>query len=363
MLDNLIIPEFSYKVFNNEDLLYEPEEQKGDILRYDNINLTRLSYEEKNKLLIDLRDQYAKVAEQGFEYKDHILNRYFFKEFVIKEKVDKGITDPYSNKKSHLHYPGYEEFMEDYQDQTRFFKYSLSNWKESSKIKHIDDRILTVDVYTEYKFNFNFAASSHFERDFSFKIKVAHKDDIASIADQIMERTDNPNLYVLPIYLTNGNDKYVRISDYKNDYKRNYYNIYDIIDFIYHSLIRFMLFNLYLLNKVEENEEFSFKNDNDIVSADLVSYIKKNPKTDKKIIIRDDKGIMIKIDPKEKNIYDHSNTLVRTLCDYKYQVHGHYRHQWYGSRKNNTRHTELIWIESYEKNPSNRYRIIKERML
>ncbi|MBR6289397.1 MAG: hypothetical protein IKR19_08680 [Acholeplasmatales bacterium] len=343
-MNTLSFPIYSYISFNRKhgDLDYKEPESRGDIIRYDYFNLTKLDIDTKRKLFENMQKEFDEAKAQGFEYKDYIINRYFFKQFVIREKTDA-------------------------ENQTRFYKYSLSDWDERNKSIGLDDRILTVDIYTEFEDGF-------FQRDMSLKLRVGHRHEILDYINTVLDKceynTENirrQDLYIAPLYYTvdtTDEGSYYRISDMNNkggSWSDNL--IIKNLQYIPQSLMRFSLFNFYMLNKVEDNStmEFIDSNTGNTTSDNIVEYIKKNPTKDKKVMIYDNTGMRIKINPERKNIYSHDNLSIRTLCDYKFQVRAHYQHYWVGSSCDGTLHREYRWKESYYKNPDNKFRIIKER--
>ena len=349
-MKELYFPSYSYKSFEEKDLRFIHSDTLENLNRYDYINLTRLNLKNKQKMLQDLLHDYLEAAGREYDYKDYIISRYFYKQFVIRENTDEG-------------------------NQVRYYKYTLSDWDESAKDVGLDNRILTIEIYTKD------TSTNKCVRDVTYKLMVGHKLNILDQINKVIDALDagevitskKINLYVIPlffsIYPLNSLDNigsipfnsftYERISQIKH-YPDSLMK--QILLFLPQSLYRFCIFNYYMLNRVEDNVEMIFLNSNNNFELDtLVSYIKRHPKEDKHVVIRDFKyNLSIKMDPSRSNIYSHDNVIIRTLCDYRHQVHAHYQHYWKGSKKDGTRHRELIWKESYERNKDKPYRVIKE---
>lgn len=359
---------YSYRVFTENDLKYDAPDNLKQLNRYDYINLTTIiSLTSKQKMLSDLLGEYLKTQDMGFEYKDHILNRYYYQQFVIREKTDDG-------------------------NQIRYYKYTLSDWDEKSKEEELDDRTLTIEVYTRDK------DSDDLYRDICFKLKVGHKHELMNQIDDILPEleeqveeyntmiqdgrmpSDNKyrtekNLYVIPLYFnlhplvkitddeTNPIFKpdYVRISELKGNYSKN--ESLQILQMFPQAIYRFCIFNLYMINKVELNEEMIFVDTmtGHYETDNMIDYIRRHPTEDKHVLIRDFKNnLAIKIHPGRQNIYSRDNKSIRRLCDYMIQVHGHYQRYWYGSDKDGSKHVEWVWKESYPRNSHKPFRVIKE---
>lgn len=359
-MENLHFPLYSYRVFKEEELEYDIPDDLKQLNRYDYINLTNItSNKAKQKMLSDLLSEYLKVQEEGFEYKDHILDRYYYKQFVIRETTDD-------------------------ESQTRYYKYTLSDWDEASKKDELDDRTIAIDIYSK---NNN---DDSYWRDASFKLKVGHKHELMNQVDDILMELDEQvngkeydsdmyttekNLYVVPLYFNihpindskhesfhmNHGPSYTRVSILKGNYSVSMCR--SIFSLFQQAMYRFCIFNLYMINKIEMNEEMIFVDTNDAhyESDNMIDYIKRHPFEDKHVLIRDFKyNISIKMDPSRKNIYSRDNKTIRTLCDYQHQVHGHYQRYWYGSEKDGTRHVEWVWKDAYSRNDHKLYRVIKE---
>lgn len=328
-------PVYSYRSFTSDELEYTEPDSLKELNRYDYINLTRLPIETKRKMLREMLDNYIDVEKQGFEYKDCILQRYFYKQFVIRENTDDA-------------------------KQVRYYKYTLSDWNEESKSVGLDDRVLTIEIYTKFP-------DDELFRDVCYKLKVGHKAEIIDQMNGTKDKYDDfgsisdENLYIIPLYfVTEEGNKYVRIWEMK---ARTSKQQESIMLFFLQAMYRFCIFNLYMLNKVEMDEKMVFEDTRDyhFEVDNMIDYIKRNPKADKHVLIRDFKyNLSIKMKPIKQNIYSRDNKTIRTLCDYQFQVHGYYEHYWCGSKKDGTRHRELRWIDSYPKNIKKKFRVIKE---
>ena len=303
---DVTFPVYSYRSFTSEDLEYTEPDSLIELNRYDYINLTRQSLDLKRKMLRQMLDHYFEIEKKGFDYKDCMLQRYFYKQFVIRENTDEG-------------------------NQIRYYKYTLSDWNDESKEKGLDDRVLTIETYAKF-------ADGTLQRDVCYKLKVGHKTEIINQINGTKDKYDefgditDVNLYIVPLYFLTSGDEYRRIDAIKS-LKPTMQE--SILLFFLQAIYRFIIFNLYMIENTEENKEMIFNMPDDSYEIyNLIDYIKKYPSEDKKVLIRDFKyNLSIKMNPANKNIYDHYNKVIRTLCAYRHQVHSHWQRYHKGSKK------------------------------
>lgn len=337
--ETLEVPDFSVDSFKNPKYLSETmfnrnliltiDEALEEIKRLDTINLKFSSDLERNKFLADILSEFRNnYFEQGPSYKDYISYRYWLKEFVIKERV----ID---------------------ENATYYIHYRLSDWDEESKRNNYDDRILTVDLYAIDKYG-------KCARNITFKLFAAHKDLIfSSLFDVGFDNMED----TLPIYtniVSHNKFKIFKKKDFTSWIDDDTFerNISVMITF---SLLRYITMNYYMLNKIEENDNIIVENKEPMT---IVDYIKSEATSDKKkvkIYFDSEKNISAKLSTDNKNIYSHNNHVIRTLCDYKFQVCAHYQHYWVGSGKDKKR--ILKWKESYYKNTDKEFNIIHEKRI
>ena len=354
-----IFPELTYNSFEKNK--YEncwnwffPNKYLTEIRRLDYISLLSLTDSECANFLTKIITEYSQDLKNGLNYKDHIFNRFYFKKFHIRERI----RDPRGK----------------YDDQTRYYYYELSDYGTDKK--QFDDRLLAISVYTSQGDNVQFEGS--------WQVFASH---VAFIFMDIISKDNKLNIEGLdkciPIYyywpeetdiILNVYKKYSH-EDLKNTITQTiaYYNsstdFYTIdesvrrfYDFFSQALTRFVAFNHYILNKVEEEQEVSM--DNFETSGTIVECVKAKAYMDKKIRVNLDKDYDIKlnVNPKNINIYSHDNKIVRRLCDYKFQVCAHWHSYWYGPKnKPEERHKEIKWVEAYYKNKDKEFNIVKER--
>lgn len=336
-MDSLHFPMYSYRTFSKEEIEYNKIEEYSDIIRYDYFDFTKISFEDRYKFTEKLLSRYDDIESKGFEYNDFMTHRYFFKEFVLREI---------------------------FEDKSLYVKYYLSDWNKVNKDKEYDDRMLIIDIYMQ--------DGDIFYRVFSYKIKIGHKDDIIKYLQYLDDKCEkdtslilSENLYVLPLYISVHKSEYVRISDLYKKFDRSKLDhsmIYSACTSALRYIRLFSLLNFYMIDKVENNEEFDFLDNGNIVSNTLTTYISKKAVKDKTVVIDMGNKIRLRIKPKRDNIYNHNNHTLRSLCDYKFQVSAHYHTYWIGSKKNNTRRKIKKWVESYFKNADKEFNIIKKRI-
>ena len=337
-----------------------PNANLDEIRRLDYISLLSLNDDECTNFLTKIIMEYADDLKNGLNYKDHIFNRFYFKKFHIRERI----RDPKNSDN----------------EQIRYYYYELSDY--GTKAKQFDDRILAISAYTSKgdKVVFEgcwqiFAAHAAF-----IFMDIMAKDN--KLDDEGLDKCI-PMYYYNPLFMDNT-EKYDLYLKYSHDGLRkvlmedsklngndptNLYHLHLInksiklfYDFFSQALTRFVAFNHYMLNKVEEEQEVSM--DNFETSGTIVECVKSRAYMDKKIRINLDRDYDIKlnINPKRRNIYSHNNKIIRRLCDYKFQVCAHWHSYWYGPKnKPKERHKERKWVEAYYKNEDNEFNIIKEK--
>ena len=331
-----------------------PNKYLTEIRRLDYISLLSLTDSECTNFLTKIITEYSEALKNGLNYKDHIFNRFYFKKFHIRERV----RDPRGK----------------YDDQTRYYYFELSDYGTDKK--QFDDRLLAISVYT--------SQGDNVELEGCWQVFASH---VAFIFMDIISKNNNLDTEGLdkciPMYFY----QYIKGDDIKEAYKKYshedlknsllqaakpYLNsksdlylieaVREFYDFFSQALTRFVAFNYYMLNKVEEEQEVSM--DDFKTSGTIVECVKAKAYMDKKIRINLDRDYDIKlnINPKRRNIYSHNNKIIRRLCDYKFQVCAHWHSYWYGPKnKPEERHKERKWVEAYYKNEDKEFNIIKER--
>ena len=339
----------------------------NQIRRSDYISLLSLNNNECTIFWKKIINNYINdLGKYGLDYKDHIFNRFYFKDFHIRENVrDLKNLDI---------------------KQVRYYYYSISDFGDH--YKKFDDRILSITAYT--------SAGQYISIDGSWQIFVSHIPAlVADIInkDELLDKVgfdENIPLFMLDCesenitdYIADSSKKHQSISKYKKYNKDNLkesiiksckvagININESLiisktnrfyDYVSQAVIRFAVFNYYMLNKVEEEQEVSM--DNFETSGTIAECVKAKAYMDKKIRINLDRdyNIRLNVNPKRRNIYSHDNKVIRRLCDYKFQVCAHWHSYWYGSKnKPEERHKERKWVEAYYKNEDKEFNIVKER--
>jgi hypothetical protein len=262
---------------------------------------------------------YAKYCNDletyGEDYKDNIFDRYYFKEFTLKYKKD-SIT-------IYINF----EITDDPKSSFDGKKYNNDEYKWDK-----DHKLLTITAYSsDTRFNLEYCILSctMFLNDVKLVADAENKEDIQKIALSIKYQKDIPENMQVNTLLVGTRE--------------------------------FLCLNYYMLNKVEDNESISIDEERDF-NGTIVEYIKSKAHMDKRIKINLDKELSLRVDPKRRNIYSHDQKVIRRLCDYKFQVCGHWHSYWYGPRnKPEERHKEQRWVEAYFKNTDKEFNIIKDR--
>lgn len=327
---------YSYKAFKSSELNFDGQISHSEIKRLDYIDLRQMKDEEKNNMVTEFFMKYQEDLESEGTDSMH----YFFKDWCIRENCD----NPY----------GY---------QLRYWRYRISDWNQEDKDNEIDSRTLTVDQYTYSR------KSKKYVFDISLRFKLEHLYKIINDINNMYfdsATIDDINLYVLPIYEYNKysiGDRYKRISDIAKEQRWTSKDLLEEFNSIQCSLIRFLAMNyrlVYTVNKRLNVNVYEYSldpRDESVImkkDIDIISYLRK-ARSDKRIKI-DISNLEVNIDTRTPNVY--VGTKPRKLCDYKYQVSGHWSHYWVGKKGNQTRIKK--WIEPYFKNPDKEFRVIKE---
>ena len=344
-------PDYSYRSITREDKEFGENMERlslKELRRLDNFNITKWTAETEDEFI---HETYGKYLEDLVsDAKDYICNRFYFKEFVIREAYN------------------VPQFGKEYRS-TLFFHFKLSDWNEEDKINGIDSRCLYISIYQFHQ------ATNNFTFEGSYLIKARHKDQLYSDLRFLLGDTKNNinhtglldkgiydkfNFYVIPLYAIAVDKKYKRVSELAK--VESFDTMNRLIQLFIHALMRFIIFNYWILNTVEENKSIEVREeDGSIKTFDtLTTCIKNKAKNDKKIVINVSKDATLRMGKNVNNIYDHYQKKIIKLCDYKFQVCAHYESYWCGSRKDGTRHKELRWKEAYYKNKDKEYNIIKE---
>lgn len=335
---DLIFPRYTYKSFTPNELVYTEDETLKELRRYDYINLTNMAKKERNDFLKSTYNNYLEDLKKGFEYKDYICNRYYLKEFVLRDT-------------------GY--FSDDETEDIRFFKYKIyGNIKVFGGDTYKDERCLRIDIYTLH--------DNILEKDSKCIIKIGHKNElIDQLSNYIQIPVKDRNYYVIPMYINTvktGN-KFVRVSDesrYWSD--EDFETVIGIID---QALIRFASLNHYMITMYEDNIPVDgLTNSGNYEHYDsIIEYVKSKAVADKHVKVKIADNAVLSIKKDNNNVYDHDNIITKRLCDYKFLVNAHYQGYWYGKRGSTERVKKYVWKESYYKNKNKPFRIIKERQV
>lgn len=341
--DDYFIPELELDAFekNGRSTDWFKPIDISEVRRLDYISLLSMTDNEVVDFLSDIMDRgyCVDLFNHGLGYKDCIFNRFYFKEFVLREKLR---GNP---------------------DKIKYWHFKISDYGD--KHKKFDDRILAISAYTSH-------GDNNVEFQASWQILASH---VSLIFTDILTNNKennwlNENIPIFTLITVTNEDgklqeyKYIKFEEFIDKYSNNLNSNYIDSWFEYFSqaITRFAALNYYMLNKVEEEQEVSM---NDFkTSGTMVECIKSKAYLDKKIRINLDRDYDIKLNikPNRKNIYSHDNKIIRRLCDYKFQVCAHWHSYWYGPRnKPELRHKERRWVEAYYKNEDKEFNIIKER--
>lgn len=338
-----VIPEYTIVTEENKTLMeycnsIDDTLPLDEIRRKDYISLLNVNNEDLKEFftnkMMEIVDAYNNYTTS---YKDYIFFRHYFKEFVIREKVR-------------------TESGEDI-GQTRYYHYKISGERNKTS----DFRILNINIYTSLK--------DAIVNELSVKIFLSHtifmflnmicseplnddyfaKEDIFRGAPILILKKDRNEKMLWPTYAhVYGTKEYTYMPT--GDDLEHFNN------FLSQAIGRYVVMNYYMLNKVESNESISIDNKE---YDSIVEYVKSKAKMDKKVKIQIDPiNIKLIADPKRKNIYSHDNYQIRRLCDYKFQVKGHYQRYHYKDGS-----TKWIWKEAFYKNKDKEFNIIKERSM
>ena len=342
---------FSYRDFKDEDLIYDGFIPLKEMKRLDYVDLTQYSSDKVHEYLQNLYNDY--------ESNENIYNgKYFYKEFVIREQCEN---------------VGLPSDEEKFKKEIRYWRFCISDWDEDDKELGIDSRTLTMDIYTLQ----STALGNRFVTDGSYRIKITYLNDILKRLGEYLDiiedcnskyikiSKDIINMYILPIFvcydMTNSNKQnvypetgklysgYKRISDWSIDWDNKTYD--DELTCIAAALTRFAVINYHMVKSSSENKYVKVDNDKETDFRSAIHYYSKSAKSDKPVIINID-GIKHVISKNRNNIYD--GNIVRKICDYKFQVSGHWRHLKSG---------KVVWVNSYYKNKDKEFKVIKNNKL
>ena len=376
-MEQLLYPDYNDRDAFKTNGLYDLHKKcvyKGlsEIRRTDYISYNKLDEKERVEFLNSIAEERLNdLNENGLEYKDNIFQRYFFKEFHIRERIGNSDKHNFYNDSTQLILaPGYS-----LKRITVYYHYDISDYSDDN---NYDDRVLTANTIVSAVQN---EISTPIEYNIvSFKIFVAHaqflydtivnniKLDKGGKIKEIYFNgiTDFPLLMMPldnPIPMSNEKVKYIHVKDLFKSFNYNFSVCSAFLWQILRSIRLFMDFNYYLLNTMEEDKPVSIVGESDKYT--IVEYIKMEANMDKKIRINLDKdeNIKLNIDPKADNIYSHNQKVIRRLCDYKFQVCGHWHTYWYGPKNDpEKRYKKLKWVEPYFKNKDKEFVVTKERV-
>lgn len=345
---------YSYRDFTPEDLKVQPEETEEifieDLRKLDSINYMDLTSAEYWEFIAHQWKLFKKDLKHEYRYR----NKYFLKEFCIS------VPDPDCD---------VNEFIN---------KYTLSDWNQTTKDKHIDDRTLKIELFSYVdRVDSLFAGDVYLVKvehiyqlilDLSRRIECADQAIRNGWGDRLVSNQEF-NLYVFPVYILNFKaERYFRISEICYG-KCTINEFYDLIFALHEALKAFVATNFYMLDLYESNNKVSVYNENKRMfnnvtfkayattatsNKKVYSYIEKNMPD------KYSPSIEINIDPDRENVLA-GNVIPRKLCDYRFTVRGHYTHVWKGKRGNQRR--EKVWVDAYEKNKEKPFKIIKETKL
>lgn len=332
---------YSYKAFDKfYDLPFNKETDllsHKEIKRLDYVDLRDLTPEQKYDIINPYLVAYQQDVEDfGDEYK-HI----FFKDWCVRETCDGG-----------------EE------REIRYVRFLVKDyWNEKDKEAGIDSRILSLDNYS-YK-----PASNTFKFDTSFIVKIDHIprliNDLKYVLDNY-ESIEDINLYVIPVYEYNNvssdkyrSYKYERISDLHDIQKWTRKRTETELQYLLNALVRFAALNFKLVDYALGNKEviITESGSGKETKSNINKYFRK-AKSDKKVIMKLP-GIKVLLDPSKSNVF--VGTTARSICDYKFQVAGHYQHYWVGKKGNQTK--IMKWVNPYFKNPDKEFKVIKNQLI
>ena len=328
-------PMYSFKSITPEDLMFREYETLQEVRRYDYINLVHMDKDIKREVLKEFMSEYEEAFSHGRDYKDSICYRSYFKDFVIREAVDKENKDDHTD--------------------VRFYAFKIRGRVIVSGDQFCkDNRVMEITLYTLH--------NDAYMRDAKFLFKLSHKDQLFIDIDNLLDKKhEDRNYHILPLYLNTyrvAEGKYERASIVANYHNPDHFDHY--LNMVIQSIARFNAINYHLLSLVEDNKPVEVYSDGDYRPFEnLVQYIKEEATEDKRVKVKLAENCIASIKPDNRNIYDHSNIIIRKLCDYRYQVRGHYQGYWYGTKGNQVK--KYVWKEAYFKNKDKPFRIIKER--
>lgn len=332
---------YSYKSFKETDIKYRDVIEYKEVKRYDNISLESVNHRNL-------------VVESFKKLKNDVMgDQKYYKKFFFNE-----VCLTYNEYHESYSYSCFKVKNELVKFNTIF---RVDEWDKLDNAHNIDSRCLTIDIFIK---DINIA---------SYKVKVEHIYQLILDIDRITgnylnNKISDINLDVLPIYAVINENVYTHYDNYKRISKIDFKNIKYIISVLNDLLVSLMLFygiNYHIVETIDnaEYKEISVSNeyahsiikDENMVTpqivpanSDVIRIIKLN---------MPDYGC-VKIRHNTKNV--RNSNIVRKMCDYKFQVEGHFHNYWIGSEKKGTRQLITKWVEPYYKNKDKPFKIIKE---
>jgi len=127
---------------------------------------------------------------------------------------------------------------------------------------------------------------------------------------------------------------------------RNFQHIEEFSNFVFNALLYITSRDADL--KVEQPEDIESKLKNLKSKSKINKLLKRSQKVSAKTIIV--AGSSIKNSSDFEN-FKKTGSINQWKLNYKIKVSGHWRKQWYGSEKDNSKRQEIIWVSDYEKGP------------
>ena len=119
-----------------------------EIRRTDYISYNQLNDEDRIEFLNNLStERLNDLDEYGLEYKDNIFQRYYFKEFHIRERVGDDLIGNFDIGKN-FENPSFELI---HSHVTVYYHYHISDY--NSNDKNYDDRVLTASTWVSFESN------------------------------------------------------------------------------------------------------------------------------------------------------------------------------------------------------------------
>jgi hypothetical protein len=339
---------YSYDTFKNPDFNLNEILDKESIDEIDNVDITNVDHKQ------DLFKKYTNQLMNEMIHSTDLPRHWMFKDCVLIDKMDKNIS--------------------------LYYFFSISDWNRNDKEVGIDSRTLTMSIYTYYNpydesYDGIDLPDRRFAHEVTYRIKLEHSFQMYINFDGYLRykinriytiddiNRDSINLFIEPVYINREDSKkFVRISDYY--YGKRHDKVQDLrLDFIHirDALARFLFLQQFAYYNINNSKSLSIKTKSmsKPKKIDNIRKYSKNTISNKFITINID-NVLISIKPKRRNIYiDKECKNIGPMHQYRYQVVGHERKQWKGSKKNNTWHQETIWIDSYYRCNNEEFSITK----